>query len=61
MDLGINVCELEKFPKETTHISHHRFSHRKLFSVNIRLGIVNVRYYNYQSGAMCRTHEVLMC
>ncbi len=50
MDLGVNVCDLEKFPKETTHISHHVFGHRKLFLVNFRLGIVIVRNDNYQSG-----------
>jgi len=58
MDLGTNVCEIEKFPKETTHISHHVFGHRKLFSVNIRLGIVNLRNHNHQLGVACRTHEV---
>ena len=44
------MCDLEKFPKETTHISHHVFGHRKLFLVNFRLGIVIVRNDNYQSG-----------
>ena len=53
MDLGVNVCDLEKFPKETTHISHHVFGHRKLFLVNFRLGIVIVRNDNYQSGMAC--------
>ena len=49
MDLGVNVCDLEKLPKETTHISHHVFGHRKLFLVNFRLGIVILRNDNNQS------------
>jgi hypothetical protein len=56
MILGTNVCELIKFPKETIHISHHNFSHKILFFVNFRFGIVNERNHNYQSGVACRAH-----